>query len=223
VFKKGKAKVNVKFKANVVALKVTKPIILGTVDVINSDFSYVPGKVNFTNNSIQFGFNTDRLIVKNITVNTERSSFKMSGYSENFMNLFYDSPEKIVLNWNIVGEKIDLGNFLYLMNSQKMKTGKKPKNESSDELVNKVFQNSTIVTNIKVNQIVYKNFIGKDVMAKVSLLNSKISLQEILIKNENANYFINGSIIDYGFKKLFNINATAKNTDIQKLLNYFDN
>jgi hypothetical protein len=223
VFKKGKAKVNVKFKADVVALNVTKPFILGTVDVINSDFSYVPGKVNFTNNSIQFEFNTDRLTVKNITVNTERSSFKMSGYSENFMNLFYDSPEKIVLNWNIVGEKIDLGNFLYLMNSQKKKTGKKQKNESSDELVNKVFQNSSIITNVKVNQIVYKNFIGKDVLAKISLLNSKISLREISIKNENANYFITGSITDYGHKKGFNIHAMAKNTDIQKLLNSFEN
>lgn len=222
VFKKGKAKVNVKFKADIVALKVTKPFILGTVDVINSDFSYVPGKVNFTNNSIQFQFNSDRLIVKNITVNTERSSFKMSGYSENFMNLFYDSPEKIVMNWNIVGEKIDLGNFLYLMNSQKKKTGKKQKNES-DALVHKVLQNSSIVTNVNVKQIIYKKFIGKDVQAKISLLNSTISLQEISIKNENANYFITGSITDYGQKKGFNINAMAKNTDIQKLLNSFEN
>jgi len=223
VFKKGKAKVNIKFKADVVALKVTKPFILGTVDVINSDFSYVPGKVNFTNNSIQFEFNSDRLIVKNITVNTERSAFKMSGYSENFMNLFYDSPEKIILNWNIVGEKIDLGNFLYLMNSQKKKTGKKPKNEASDALVHKVLQNSSIITNVKVNQIVYKKFIGKDVQAKISLLNSTISLQEISIKNENANYFITGTISDYGYKKGFNIHAMAKNTDIQKLLNSFEN
>jgi hypothetical protein len=223
VFKKGKAKINVKFKADVVALKVTKPFILGTVDVINSDFSYVPGKVNFTNNSIQFEFNSDRLIVKNITVNTERSAFKMSGYSENFMNLFYDSPEKIVLNWNIVGEKIDLANFLYLMNSQKKKTGKKQKNEASDALVHKVLQNSSIITNIKVNQIVYKNFIGKDVKAKISLANSKISLQEISIKNENANYFVTGTISDYGYKKSFNIHAMAKNTDIQKLLNSFEN
>ena len=54
----------------------------------------------------------------------------MSGYSENFMNLVYDNPEKIVLNWNINGEKIDLGGFLFFLKRIKKTSPKKIKNDT---------------------------------------------------------------------------------------------
>jgi hypothetical protein len=222
-FKKGTAKIKVKFKGDVVALKITKPFILGTVDIVNSDFSYIPGNVNFSNNSIQFEFNTDKLVVKNITIKTEKSSVKMSGYSENFMNLVYDNPKEIVLNWNISGEKIDLGNFLYILKRMKNITPKNTKKEESSELVEKALHHSSAVLNLKVNQLVYKKFIGKDAIAKVSLLNDKIIIDQVSIKNGSGSYFIKGVISDIGPKKAFNIYANVEDSDIGQLLNSFDN
>lgn len=224
-FKKGKAKINVKFKGDVVDLKITKPFILGTVDIVNSDFSYIPGNVNWTNNSIQFQFNTDKLIVKNITIKTEKSSVRMSGYSENFMNLFYDNPEKIVLNWNIEGEKIDLGNFLYLLSNTGSKTAKtkKHKSNSTTGLLAKVIHNSSININLNVKEILFKKFLGRDAIAKVSLADNTITLKEVSIKNGKGSYFIKGYIKDAGKRKLFNIQTDIKNIDIAHLLYSFDN
>lgn len=225
-FKKGKAKINIQFKGDIVDLKITKPFILGTVDIVNSDFVYVPGKVNFSNNSIQFKFNTDKLEVKNITIKTERSSVRMSGYSENFMNLFYENPEKIVLNWDIKGEKIDLGNFLYVLNkedSKKVKPTKKSKNKSTSELIEKVLHQSSIITTLKVDQIVFKKFIGRDAVAKISLANNAITFDEVSIENGKGSYFIKGYIRDAGIKKIFNLQADIKNIDMSHLLYSFDN
>lgn len=224
-FKKGKAKINVEFKGDIVDLKITKPFILGTVDIVNSDFVYLPGKVNFSNNSIQLKFNTDKLEVKNITIKTERSSVRMSGYSDNFMNLFYDYPEKIVLNWNIVGEKIDLGNFLYLLDkaNSKTKKTKKQKNKSSNEMISKVLHNSNINILLDVKEIAYKKFIGKNAFAKISLANNAVTINEVSIKNGKGSYFIKGHIKDTGIKKVFNIQTNIKNIDIAHLLYSFDN
>ncbi|MGL2963475.1 DUF748 domain-containing protein [Flavobacterium sp. RSB2_4_14] len=222
-FKKGKAKINVKFKSDVVDLKISKPFILGNVDIVNSDFSYIPGNVNFTNNSIQLQFNTDKLVVKNITLKTEKSAVVMSGYSENFMNLVYDNPEKIVLNWNINGEKIDLGGFLFFLKSIKKTSPKKIKNDTSNELLEKALHHSEVVLNLNVKQLVYKKFIGKNAIAKISLLNDKILIDEVSIKNGKGSYKINGIISNIGSKKAFNIRANVTNSDISELLNSFDN
>lgn len=221
-FKKGLAAINVKFNGDIVDLKIIKPFILGKVEIKNSDLTLVKGNVDFYNNSVSFRFNTDRLVIDNISINSQNTNVKMDGYSENFMNLFYDNPEKIVLNWNILGKKLDLNNLMFLLNSNNSNTVSS-NNSSMNKLIEKVLNQGTIYTNIKVDQIKYKKFIGVDAVGKISLKNKVVYLNEASIKNGKGSYLFKGFINNANNKKDFNVIADIENVDVKHLLYSFDN
>ena len=110
-FTKGSAKFKVKFKSDVVNLKISKPFIEGFITIEPSDFTYVPKNLKFKNNSMSLEFTSDKLIVNNITLGTAESSIDIKGFSNNFMEFYYNHPEKIVLNCNVYSKKLDLKDF----------------------------------------------------------------------------------------------------------------
>jgi len=220
-FKKGNANVEVTFKSDVVNFSISKPFIIGDIKIEDTDFKYVPGNVDFNKNNINLEFTTDKLIVKNISCETEKSKIQMHGYSENFMNLFYDSPEKIVLNWDIYCQKLVLEDFMYLLHSKKNNTiSKKPKNK---EFIKNVIKHSNLVANVKIDKLNYKKFNGTDAKAKVSIVGGNLLFNEVSIKNNNGTYFVKGMVTPSEKNKKFNVQVLVKNSDIDKLLYSFDN
>ena len=114
-FTKGSVKFKVKFKSDVVDLMISKPFIEGLVAVNQCDFTFVPKNIQFKNNTVDLQFTSDELIVKNISFETKNSKIQMKGNSKDFMSLYYDSPDKIVLNWEVTSPYLDLDDFTYFL------------------------------------------------------------------------------------------------------------
>ena len=81
--------------------------------------------------NIQLDFTQEALLIKKITYKHKKNTIIIDGKINNFLNLYYDAPEKMVVNWNIYFPNLDLKQFLgVLATSQKSKavakTNKKP-------------------------------------------------------------------------------------------------
>ena len=219
-FTKGKVRCAISFKSDVINLQIKKPFIEGMVSVKDCDFTFVPKNIAFKKNNVDLHFTSDELIVKNLSFETKSSKVQMKGSSKDFMSLYYDSPHKIVLNWEVYSPFLDLKDFTYFMSPSKTKTPtKKEKSTLFDILTN----TELITAKVKVDQFKHNKFTGSKLVADVQLTNKQIKLSELSVNSCNGNLKVTATI-DHGLKaNLFSLNAKATNLDVDKFLYSFDN
>ena len=220
IFTKGSAKFKVKFKSDVVNLKISKPFIEGFITIEPSDFTYVPKNLKFKNNSMSLEFTSDKLIVNNITLGTAESSIDIKGFSNNFMEFYYNHPEKIVLNCNVYSKKLDLKDFIFLTDRSKPK---KTGNIKDSNLLRTALNSHGISADIQVDRLKHNKFIGEDVIAKIDIVNDQIILKQASIKSCKGSLFIKSRISSGQSGNPFELLVKASRVDAQDLLRSFDN
>ncbi|WP_316823025.1 AsmA family protein [Pedobacter gandavensis] len=224
-FGKGTATVKLAYKADIVDFKLHKPFVTGLIDVVNADVSYVPRKLNFTNTAVSLNFTTDDLFIKNIRLQSGKSIVTMDGRIRNFLNLYYNDPEKILLNWQIRSPQLHLAEFLGFLGTRKpaRATRKTGKNTSLSEDVNDLFEKSKVDMHLRVAKVYYNKFVGTDVMADLFLSEAGIGMKNISVKHGGGSMKVNGNIVQKGNMNRFLVNTILNNVDIKNFFYSFDN
>jgi len=219
-FTKGSAKFKVKFKSDVVNLKISKPFIEGFITIEPSDFTYVPKNLKFKNNSMSLEFTSDKLIVNNITLGTAESSIDIKGFSNNFMEFYYNHPEKIVLNCNVYSKNLDLKDFTFLTDRSKPK---KTSHIKDSNFLRTALNSHGISADIKVDRLKHDKFTGEDVIAQIDIVNDQIILKQASIKSCKGSLFIKSRISSGQSGNPFELLVKASKVDARDLLRSFDN
>ncbi len=219
-FTKGSAKFKVKFKSDVVNLKISEPFIEGFISIEPSDFTYVPKNLKFKNNSMNLEFTSDKLIVNNITLGTAESSIDIKGFSNNFMEFYYNQPEKIVLNCEVKSKKLDLKDFIFLTDRSKPK---KTGNIKDRNLLRTALNSHGISADIQVDRLKHNKFTGEDVIAQIEIVNDQIILKQASIKSCKGSLFIKSKISSGQSGNPFELLVKASQIDAHDLLRSFDN
>lgn len=219
-FTKGSAKFKVKFKSDVVNLKISKPFIEGFITLEPSDFTYVPKNIKFKNNSMNLEFTSDKLIVNNITLGTAESSIDIRGFSNNFMEFYYNHPEKIVLNCAVYSKELDLKDFTFLTDRSKPK---KTANIKDSNFLRTALNSHGISANIKLDRLKHNKFTGEDVIAQIDIVNDQIILKQASIKGCQGSLFIKSKISSGQSGNPFELLVKASQVDARDLLRSFDN
>lgn len=226
-FKKGTASASVQFKADIVALQISKPYIIGNILVKDADITYVPRNLNFNKNKIQLKFTSDKLIVENISIETKKSKIKMHGFAQNFMNLYYNAPDKIVLNWDVYCPTLDLEDIKSFMGTKSrnsVATTKKTNLLKETPLENLTNQ-SNILLKLKVDKLIYKKFEGTNATGEVHVTKEGLAFNNVTIQHEKGKVNLNGIIkpLINRHQIVFSVLVAAKNLYIKKILYSFDN
>ncbi|RYD90287.1 MAG: AsmA family protein, partial [Sphingobacteriales bacterium] len=115
-FTNGTASLNLKYKADIVDFQIHKPMLAGIISIKNADMTYVPRNLNLKNTSLSINFKGDDLLLNDIRLQSGRSVVMMNGKVSNFLNLYYNAPEKMLLTWYIRSPQMYLGEFLGVLN-----------------------------------------------------------------------------------------------------------
>jgi len=222
-FGKGTADVKLAYKADIVNFVLTKPFVKGVIDIKNGDVTYVPRKVSFKNTAISLNFTDHDLYIKNIRLQSGKSVVLMDGSIQNFLNLYYNSPEKILLNWKIRSPQIHLEEFMGFLGTRKPKAKKRtPKSNFSDNL-NAAFEMSQVNMNIKVDKVYYNKFLATDANADLLLSESGIAIKNVTVKHAGGSLKLSGGITQKRDINRFTLNTTLANVDVKHLFYAFDN
>ena len=222
-FRGGSADVSLAYKGDVVNYMITKPYLQGVIDVKGADFTYVPRKVNFKNTAISLNFTEKDLVIKNIRMQSGKSIVLMEGSISNFLNLYYNSPEKILLNWQIRSPELHLAEFVGFLGTRKPKAKKRtPKSNFSDNL-NEAFEMSKVNMNVKVGKVYYNKFLATDVNADLFLSESGIAIRNVGLKHAGGALKLSGSVTQQRDINRFSLNTTLSNVDIKHFFYSFDN
>lgn len=223
-FKQGSAKVNLNFEADVVNYKLTRPIVAGTIAVNDGVVVYVPRRLQFSKAQVSLDFKDNDLLVKNIHVQSGRSIINMDGEIRNFLNVYYTSPEKVLLNWRVNSPEIHLAEFLRFLGKRQVsaRVKKKTKNADFTDEINTLFDKCRVNIALRVNKLFYNKFMATNFKADLLLADSGISVQNGALQNSNGTIKFNAGLSQQGKINKYSIRATVSQVDVSRFFYAFD-
>ena len=218
-FDSGQADLRLAFKADVVNLEMQKPFLIGSVVIQNASGTHISSKKKFNNSSVDLSFTSKELKVNQIELNTQNSALKMKGQSDNFLNFYYDTPEKIQVNWNIQAQRIDLRDFSF--GSGKAASIKKS-TKITPNVINILHQSNATI-NLRAENIVYKKFRARNAIAQIKIVPDRTILKEASLQFGGGSLMVNGMVSHQKKNNHFNVKLNANKVNSAELLRAFDN
>jgi hypothetical protein len=225
-FNVGSADMNVRFKADIVNLRLNKPYVAGYVNVKNAGFTYLPNNLTLKNTSLGIQFNKGSLLLNNVRVQVGQSVVTMNGIAHNLMNLYYNAPEKILVNWNINSPQIHLAEFLGILNRRKKAAVKGAGNSNSGNMVDQftnVINKSHVNLNMQVANVHYNKFLATDAKMNLLLSEDGIEIKDIDLKTSGGTLAIKGRIVQDNVANRFDISTVISHVNIHDFFYAFDN
>lgn len=222
-FKSGKAEIDVDFTADVIDHKLARPKILGKIAVSNANLVYGPKNIGLTDVSVSLDFNPRNLFIRNIHIKTAKSDVLMDGKIENFLNLYYDAPEKIVLNWNVYSKKLDIREFVGMVSKRrKQSAAAKRKGNFTSELT-EFMESSSVRMAMKIDRFSYNKFSGSDATAIVNITESGVFLKKAALKHAGGRVAIKGELLHANKRENYRFTANVKEVNVRAFFESFDN
>ncbi|RYE34472.1 MAG: AsmA family protein [Sphingobacteriaceae bacterium] len=222
-FAKGRANINLRYQADIVNFKFTKPAIGGVINIKNTDFVYLQNKINFKNTSLSLDFSGEDLLLKNIRLQSGKSIIAMEGSVKNFKNLYYAAPEKIVVNWQIRSPQLYMGEFLGFLSARTKRPVKKSTNNNFGDQLSTVLEKAQANMHLQVDKAYYYKFLATDVKADLLVSEAGVKLKNVTAKSAGGTFNLNGSVARNGNSNRFAINSNVDNANIGNFFYAFDN
>ena len=224
-FTKGTSKVNVNFKADIVNYKLAKPIVDGKISIANANIKYMPRKLSFNDVSVLLDFKDDNLSISNIHLRSGKSIVNMEGGIQNFLNLYYTAPEKIVVNWKVQSPQLHLGEFLGFVGTRTKSKKVKSKKNTVDftEDLNVLFDKFNVDMSLHVDKLYYDRFYATDAKALLYLSQYGIRVKNAGLKHAGGTVTLNGNLSQKGSSNPFAMKAVVNHVDISKFFYGFNN
>jgi hypothetical protein len=222
-FEKGTARVNLRYKADMVDLQLSKPYVQGTVVIDDASINYVPRNLQFKNTSISLHFTEKDLLIKDLKLQSGKSVVLMEGTIKNFLNLYYNAPEKILLSWHVRSPQIHLGEFFGFLGNRKAVAMKRKKTGTfSDDLAN-AFEKSNVDLDLRLDKVYYNKFLATDAKANLYLSQNGIAIKNVRVNHAGGSLNMNGTLTQKGQNNLFTVNANISKVDIKAFFRAFNN
>lgn len=221
-FTEGHATLNLKFQFDIVNLYITKPRFIGNVDIKNVSFHFIPKNVHAEKINVQLDFTQEALIINKIAYKNKNNTIFIDGKINNFLNLYYDAPEKMVVNWNIYCPSIDVKQFMgVLATSQKRKvTAKKP--SMSNQLRNAI-EKCIVDINLKADKITYNKLTATNTKALIQMIDSRLVIKNGSLQTCGGSINFSTTLSPNGKNYNFASNAQVNQVDITQFLKSFNN
>jgi hypothetical protein len=224
-FSGGKAKVDLNFKVNIVDVKLNKPKFTGAIIIKKASLFVKSKNVYFKNTDIELSFTEQALLIKKIKFQNKVNTVLMEGRVDNFLNLYYDAPEKMNVKWKIYSPYLDVKQIVSALTYHYNPVDTKPteKDQSKNQL-QEVLRKAQVTLDIKVDKLTYRkmaanNFKVNIVMSKKGLFVNNVSIQG----STGSTLNFDAQVIPQGKLLFFKTNIKINNGNISRFLGSFNN
>jgi len=225
-FTAGRAIIRLHYRSDIVNYEINKPFVSGSINLRNAGIIYVPDKLKFSKSSISLNIVNNDLILKNIHLETGRSVVIMAGRANNFMNLYYSDPQKMLLTWNIYSRNLYLGEFLdFIGGGEKPAKNAPPVQNSGNALdqLSNVLEKCTAQMHLVVDSAHYRKFVATDLRADLVTTEDAIVIKNAGLKHAGGFLKIDGAVQRGSDLNKLSLNTTISHVDVNEFFTAFDN
>jgi hypothetical protein len=227
-FNGGTANVDLKFNVDIVALRISKPRFTGKINIEKANLCFKPKNLTFQTN-VLLDFTDEALFIRNIKYQNSKNIVFIDGKIDNFLNLYYDQPEKMVAVLNVNSPYMDVKKFMGVLaykekgatvNKAAVKKGStKADNKKRIALVEKC----QVVLNLNLEKMVYSNLTAKNAKINILLNNRQVFVKQGVIETCGGKITFDSQLIPEGSSFKANTNVDIASVDISQFLSSFKN
>lgn len=222
-FYEGTAKVNLDFEVDIVDLRMKKPHFTGAVDIKQAHFIYKPKDLTAKTN-IRLDFTEEALFIRDIKYQRDKNIVFIDGRIDNFLNLYYDAPEKMVAVINIKSPFLDMKKMMGTLAYKDKTVVKKTTNSHAAKASPLAALNKAqVVINLKLNKLQYANLTATNAKFVILLNNGQLFIKDGWIETSGGNISFNANLIPQNGGQSFNSAAKITSVDIPRFLTSFKN
>lgn len=221
----GKAKVQLDFKVDIVDLKLNKPYFTGDIDLKSASFYYKPKNVTFQKTDVKLHFTEEALLIQKIKFQNKVNTVFMEGKVDNFLNLYYDDPEKMVVYWKIHSPFLDIKQIIGLLTyKDKSVPEKKVSNKNASNELHEVLDKSQVNIDFSVDKMRFNTMIGNNFKVNIKADKRGLYVNNGAIKGvKGGSFTFDAQLMPQGKLLLFKTNVNLKDGEISNFLASFNN
>lgn len=230
-FNNGQAEMALRFNADIVNYRINKPTFAGDINLKNADIVYIPRNLTFKNTSLSLNFTNHNLVLNNIRLQSGKSIVSMQGRIDNFLNLYYNAPEKIVVNWQINSPQLYLGEFLGFLKSKHAEPLVPAKTQQTNmansgnivKQLNVALNKAKATMHIRAANVHYFKFLATDATADLQLSKNGLQLSNVSLKHAGGSLKIDAALEQGDTQNRFTIKTSISKVDVSEFFYAFDN
>ena len=227
LFKEGTANADLYYTGPVLSSDPTPSSLQGVVQVKKGAFNYIPRNLSFHDANATLRFTGQDLLLENVHIQSEKSNLQMDGVVKNLLNLYFTTPDKIALTWNIRSQMVDLNEFKSFLaprrEAKQSRGQQKAKIGRVSRQLDVVLASSNVKMQVQLDKITYQRFTAQNVKAVLELTNTDILLKQISLQHAGGSMQLAGKMHQQGNNNNFQMNATVSNVHISQLFYAFNN
>src|SRR5690606_12757811 len=156
--------------------------------------------LSFDHCNINLVFAGNDLFIKNTVLHSKGNELRMEGSAKRFTNLYFSDPQKVLIDWNIQSDLINLNHFIGFLGKRteavasNKKTNPHVKIQQFNQQLNQLLESGSMNLAINVKKMIFDKFEGHDIKAHLSLLASGITIQDFHIAHAGGYLDLNGSV-----------------------------
>jgi len=224
-FTEGKAKVDLDFKVDIVDLKLNKPHFTGNIIINDVSLYYKPKNINLQKTDIDLHFTEEALLIKKIRYQNKKNTVFMEGRVDNFLNLYYDAPEKMTVNWKIYSPYLDIKQIIGVLSyHDKSAPAKTETKTQSSEQFQEVFNKSKVNLDLRVDKLSYRKMMGSQFQLNIIIANGGLYVKKGSMQGSTgSSIYFDAQMVPKNGLVLFKTNINLKDGEISRFLSSFNN
>lgn len=225
-FKSGTANVNLIYRGGLSENDTTIPYIYGYVKLNNAEIDYTPRNIAFTNCNGILNFNGSDLNVPNLQLTRNKTTVQMKGGVKDFLNLFYTSPDKAIIDWHITSNLINVSDYLAFVSKATYTPYAGKKHRTTTRYIsrlNRFLELSTAHLDVNIAKMNYRKFSASTVKADILLRKNDVSINNIKLNHADGTLQLKADLQPSATGTPFNMNVDIEHVNVQQLFTSFEN
>lgn len=224
-FHEGRAKVDLDFKVDIVDLRLNKPHFTGNIIINDVSLYYKPKNMNLQKTNIELHFTEQALLINKLKYQNQKNTVFMEGRVDNFLNLYYDAPEKMIVNWKIYSPYLDIKQIIGVLSYHDKSVPQitETKTQSSGQL-QEVFSKSKVNLDLRVDKLSYKKMMGSQFNVNMAMNNGGLYVKNGSMQGSTgSSIYFDAQLVPQNGLVFFKSNINLKEGEISRFLASFDN
>jgi hypothetical protein len=225
-FTKGSSKLDIRYHGSITPGDTSGSSIYGDLSFSDATIYYIPRKISLTDCSGKLEFDDQDVYVRRLKAQSGNTSLLMNGGVKNLLTLIDESPEKLILNWNIASPNLNLADFTSFLQKRTTAAQNVSTRRKFMKLTNqldKMMQDCSVELQLNAEKLRYKKFDATNVAANLKLTDRVIALRNVLVQHAGGSLSLTGSLKEEKIHNSINLSASMNNVDIQKVFTSFNN
>ncbi len=216
---------NLKFRGPLQANDTAVASITGKINFRDAAINYTPRNLLLTKCSGQLVFDDKDFYVKQLKAQAGTTQLLMNGKVENLTSLIDQSPEKLVLDWNITSPKLNLEDFTSFLGKRTSRTAVASKRRflKLANQIDRMLNEGSVDLQINADRLLYKKFDASNVAANLQLTDRVVALKNVLVQHAGGSLTLNGSMKEEALHNSIALSSKMNNVNITKTLTAFNN